>query len=106
MKSSLAIIGISTKNTRQLTGGSLQNRRDAGRGGLQHADQLGANLVEARKRGQGLDRIRTQHVGAHRATDDLELLVAVGESDGDLGGCNRIRRISNRRRTLQELFKT
>ena len=54
------------------------------------------------KRRERLDAVRVEHGLAHRSAEDHELLVRLGEVGGDLGRANRIARIGDHGRSLQQ----
>src|SRR5690348_7147085 len=80
----LALGCISLDHARDLGRGSVGELRDLGRRRHEEADDLGAQFVQRRQRGERLDAVRIQSRLAHRPAENDELLVRLGEIDGDL----------------------
>lgn len=94
--------GISLNHAGQLRSRSGGDLRDLGRRGLDEADQLGAQFIERRQRGKSLDAIDVQDGCAHRTAENDELLVRLGEFDGNFRRRHRIAGCSDHSRPLQQ----
>src|SRR5262249_17140979 len=95
-----ALVGIGLDHAGDLGGRSVDELRDLGRRGLDQADQLGTQLIQRRQRGERLHAVRVQGGLAHRAAEDHELLVRLGEVADDLGRGYRIARVGDHGRPL------
>src|SRR6185503_709138 len=80
----LALLRIGSEHACKLPGGRLQNARNAGRRRLNHADDLCAQLIERRERGERLNPLGVQVGPPHGAAEQNELFVRLGEFGGDL----------------------
>ena len=75
---------------------------DLGRRGLDEADELGAQFVEGRQRGQGLDAIRFRAVLPIAPPRMTSLSLALAKSTATLGAATGSLRIGQQRRALQK----
>jgi hypothetical protein len=75
-----------------LAGRRLQDGSEPGGGGLQQADELAAQFVQRRQAGQFPDLSRIKLPTGETASNDRELIVAVGKLDHDLCRRDRIAR--------------
>ena len=98
----LALCGIGPDHASELGRRRIDHLRDLGRRRLDEADDLGAQLVERRQRSERLDAVGVERGLSHRPAQDHELLVRLGEVGGDLGRSNRIARIGDQGRTLEQ----
>src|SRR6185437_10544018 len=92
---------MSLNDARQLGRGSVRELSELGRRRHDEANDLAAQFVERRQRGKGLDAVDIQDGFTHRTADDDELLVRLGEFDGNLWRRHRILRGSDHGRPLQ-----
>ena len=76
----IVLCGVSREDTGQLGARSLKDPGDTGRRGLDHAQELATQLVERRQGRERLDTFDVEVLGAERAADNLELVVALGIS--------------------------
>ena len=83
--------GIGCENAGQLGRRSGRELGDLRGRCLNEADKLGAQFVERGHRGECLDPIGIQNLRTHRAADNFELVIGLGELNHSLGGCDRIR---------------
>src|SRR5215470_11993895 len=93
---------MSLNDARELGRGSVRQLGELGRGRNEQTHELGAQFVERGQRGKRLHAIDIQDGFAHRAAEDDELLVRLGEFDGNLRRRDRIVRSSNHGRSLQK----
>src|SRR5579871_5926499 len=100
--SSTGLVRVGPENTRELTRRRPQNLGDTRRRGLQHADELAAQLIQRRQGCERLDPVGVEQRVAHRPADDGELFVRIGVADRHLRGSHRIGRIGDRRWPLEE----
>src|SRR3546814_7446775 len=84
--------GICAKNPRQLARRGCGDLRNLGGRSLHQTNDLGAQLVERRKRSQRLYAIHVEDHVAHAATNDFKLVVGLGKFHGDLRSRDRIGR--------------
>src|SRR5262245_29745105 len=93
---------MSLNDARELGRGSVRELGDLGRGRNEQAHDLAAQFVERGQRGKRLHAIDIQDGFAHRAAEDDELLVRLGEFDGNLRRRDRILGSSDHGRPLQK----
>jgi hypothetical protein len=93
---------MSLNDARELGRGRIGELCELGRRGHDEADDLAAQFVQRWQRGERLDTIDIQDGFPHRAAEDDELLVRLGEIDGNLWRRNRIVRSSDHGRPLQQ----
>src|ERR1700680_1437263 len=98
----LALLAVGPEHPRKLRRRRIDDPRDLGRRGSEKPDDLGPQLLERRKRSERLHRIDVQGGLSHRAAEDHELLVSLGEVDGDLRCRHRIARVGDHRRSLEQ----
>src|SRR5215470_14199240 len=98
----LALVGISRHNASDFRRGRVDDLGNLGRRRLDEADDLGPQLVERRQRSECLDAVLVERGLAHRPAQDHELLVCLGEVGGDLCRSDRIARIGDHGRPLQQ----
>lgn len=102
----LVLLRIRAKHAGNLPSGSLENASDTGSRGRDHADQLATQLVQRRQGGKGLDAFDVQGLTVERSTEDLQLVVGLGEVGDDLGGGDRISRGGNTGRADEQIGNT
>ena len=97
------MVGVSVENAGQLAARRCQHAGDLGRGRLDQADDLAAQLVERRQRGERLHALLVEQLVAEQAAENDELFLFLGVRDGDLGGRDRVRGIGDGRGAREQV---
>src|SRR5690606_8618534 len=100
----LVLPGIGAENAGKISCRGVDDRSDPGCRRLDHADDLGPELVQRRHGGKSLHAIRVEHGRAHRAAENDELVIPLGEIGCDLGSRDRIFRIGNQGLSLEQIL--
>src|SRR4051794_17326447 len=87
----------------QLSARLVDRAGDLARGRLDEAHDGRAQLIERGKLGKRPDSVYVEDRVAHRAADDLELVVRLGEIDGHLGRRDGVSGSRKRGRALQQV---
>src|SRR6188472_1291450 len=100
------LVAIGAEHAGKLGTGLVQGAGDLARRRLNETDQLAAELVERWQTGKRAHALGIEHLGSHRSAKDHELVVRLGEFDGNFRRCHGIVGKGDASRPLQQVRDT